>query len=83
MASSADHNGGKHEDSGRRCHRGTCVLVSQPSESQTGKGRSQADVNKINEVTKIFTNSVLAKAGQRSEHGWISSPRSQISRRAM
>ncbi len=40
----------------------TCAcLVSLPSEAQTGKGLSQADVSKINEVTQTFVKAALAK----------------------
>ena len=40
----------------------TCAcLVSLPSEAQTGKGLSQADVTKINEVTQTWVKALLAK----------------------
>lgn len=39
-----------------------CVcLVSLPSEAQTGKGLSQAEVAKINEMTQAFVKAALAK----------------------
>lgn len=40
----------------------TCVLLlPSPSEAQAGKGLSQADVSKINEVTQTFVKAALAK----------------------
>jgi uncharacterized protein (TIGR02246 family) len=40
----------------------TCAcLVSLPSEAQTGKGLSQADVAKINQVTESFVKGALGK----------------------
>ena len=40
----------------------TCAwLVSLPSEAQTGKGLSQADVSKINEVSQTQVKAALAK----------------------
>ena len=40
----------------------TCAwLVSLPSEAQTGKGLSQTDVSKINEVTQTAIKAALAK----------------------
>ncbi len=40
----------------------TCAwLLSLPSEAQTGKGLSQADVNKINDVTQRQVKAALAK----------------------
>lgn len=40
----------------------TCVLLLPlPSEAQAGKGLSQADVSKINEVTQTFVKAALAK----------------------
>ena len=40
----------------------TCVLLLPlPSEAQAGKGLSQADVNKINEVSQVVVKAALAK----------------------